>query len=512
MIIYAQTARNFLFLLGIPLLSAFTTRQYERPSEAESADHPNILLILADDLGYGDLVSYHLTSKVPTPNLDRLAAEGIRFTNAYCPVAVCTPSRYSLMTGRYAWRSWKKSGVMANYEPSLIEKGRLTLPKMLQQAGYETAGFGKWHLGTTFPTTDGKPPVGYGKFQDDNNGANLDFSRALTDGPIDHGFDHWLGFSCASECWIFQNDRVMGAIIHDLYTIEAAHGKEQLQHIPLAGYLPFITEKSIDYIQSRTEKENPKPFFLYFAPYVPHIPLTVSADFIGKTQAGAYGDYVHELDHYIGQLLATLDRLGLSDNTLVLFASDNGSQFLSTSPEDDAKKASNSPLDILKEIPLDAHRPNFPFQGNKWTAYEGGVHTPLIARWPGHFPQGKTSSQLIALNDVLPTLADLLGQPLTDHAAEDGYNLLPAFYGKKIKNGARETLVVQSSGKDFGLRWGKWKYIKGAEKQTTSPNDPICELYDLSSDPGETHNLYLKEPKVVTKMQAMLTEIMQDSQ
>lgn len=502
-------ARSFLCLISFPVMAGFSTLQAQGQSKSALAGNPNILLILADDLGYGDLGCYQSASKVPTPNLDRLAAEGIRFTNAYCPVSVCTPSRYSLMTGRYSWRSSKKSGVMANYEPSLIEKDRLTLPKMLREAGYETAGFGKWHLGTTFPTTDGKAPVGYGKFRDDNNGANLDFTKPLTDGPTGHGFDHWLGFSCASECWIFKDDRVMGALIHDLYTIEAAPGKDQLQRIPLADYLPFITENSIDFIQKHTEKKDKKPFFLYFAPYVPHIPLTVSADFLGKTQAGAYGDYVHELDHYIGMLLAALDRLGLSENTLVLFASDNGSQFLSTSPEDDAKQASNSPQDISKAIPANAHRPNFPFRGTKWSIYEGGVRTPLIARWPGHIPQKRTTDQLIALKDILPTLAALAGQKLPDNAAEDGHNLLPAFYGKKLNRNDTKAIVVQSSGNVFGLRWGKWKYVDG---QTASPKNPPCELYDLSADPGETRNLYLEEPKVVAKMQDMLTELRQGGQ
>jgi len=198
---------------------------------------PNILFIFADDMGYGDLGVYNPDSKVPTPNLDQLANEGIRFTDAYCPVSVCSPSRYALMTGEYPWRSWKKTRVMSNYEPSMINEATLTLPQMLQNAGYQTVGFGKWHLGTTFPTTDGKPPVGYGKFQDDRNGANLDFSKPVSDGPLDRGFDKWLGFSCASECWIFEDKHVMGAIIHDLYSIEAASGTEDLEKIALEGFL-----------------------------------------------------------------------------------------------------------------------------------------------------------------------------------------------------------------------------------------------------------------------------------
>ena len=266
-----------------------------------------ILIILADDLGYGDLGVYNKNSLVPTPNLDRLAAQGMRLTNAYCPVAVCSPSRYALMTGNYPFRSWKKRGVMANYEPSMIDNRDHALPELLQQAGYFTAGFGKWHLGTTFPTLDGEKPAGYGKFRADNNGANLDLSQPVTDGPLDHGFNHWLGFSCASECWIIENNKILAALNHDFYTIEATPNKEHIDLIPMEDYLPNISENVVKFLQQYDRKE---PFFLYFAPYAPHIPLAVSQNFRGKTKAGLYGDYVHELDFYIGKILNALKDKG----------------------------------------------------------------------------------------------------------------------------------------------------------------------------------------------------------
>jgi len=433
--------------LFIALLNAYNV--------AGKTELPNILLILVDDMGYGDLGTCNSKSKIPTPNMDRLADEGIRFSNAYCPASVSTPSRYSLMTGQYSWRTSKKGGVMANYQPSLIEKGRLTLPKMLQQAGYETAGIGKWHLGTEFHTIDGKKPIGYGKFQDDNNGANLDFSQPVIGGPTEHGFDFWLGISCASECWILKNNRIMGAIKHEIYTTPTLPQNDEYKRIQLVDYLPFITEQSINYIKARSEKKNDKPFFLYFTPYAPHIPLMVSPEFLGKTKAGYYADYVHELDHYIGQVINILDSLGLADNTLVLLASDNGSQFISTSPEDDPTKVSNSLSAVNKEIRPNAHHPNFPYSGTKWSISEGGLRTPLIARWPGHFPKGKTSDQLIVLNDIMPTIATLIGTTLPSNAAEDGVSLLPAFYGKKVGKGARESVVLQSNGGQFAIRWDK---------------------------------------------------------
>jgi arylsulfatase A-like enzyme len=459
---------------------------------------PNILLVLADDLGYGDLGVYNAHSKVPTPHLDRLAAEGIRFTDAYCPSSVCTPTRYSLMTGEYAWRSARQKGVMANYEPSLIRKDQVTLPQMLQQAGYKTAGFGKWHLGTTFPTTDGQQPVGYGKFHDDRNGANVNVWGDISDGPLDYGFDHWLGFSCASECWVFQNNKIMGAIKHDLYNIDAALDTDHLIQIPLANYLPFITEKSIRYI--REQATTHEPFFLYFSPYVPHIPLAVSPEFLGKTQAGTYGDYVYELDHYIGELLNALEAAGILDNTLILFASDNGSQFMATSPADDPKKATNSPKDVALPADAHAHYPNFPLRGTKWTIYEGGVRTPLIARWPGQFPKGKVSHELIALNDLLPTLAALLGQELPKGIPKDGFDMSSAFFGGL---GTRDAVLVHASSGVIGLRWDKWKYV-GGNNDTLAVNAPAGELYDLSVDIGERNNLYVQEPEVVKKMQSML--------
>ena len=461
---------------------------------------PNILFIFADDLGYGDLGVYNPNSKTLSPNLDQLAMDGIRFSEAYCPVSVCSPSRYALMTGEYPWRSWKKSGVMANYEPSMIEEGMLTLPQMLQNAGYQTAGFGKWHLGTTFPTNDGEPPVGYGKFQDDHNGANIDFTKPLSDGPLDRGFQHWLGFSCASECWIFEDKQVVGAILHDLYTIEAATGIENLNKIPLQGFLPYITKESINYLKEFKKSGSEEPFFLYYSPYVPHIPLAVDQEFIGKTDAGLYGDYVFELDYYIGQILKELDLLGLRENTLIIFASDNGSQFIATSPEDDKEQVTNSPKDVKKEVNPDSHRPNFPFRGTKWSVYEGGVRTPLIASWAGKIPKGQVSNELIGLNDILPTLAALVGETLSEDSAIDGHNLLSAFYGSKVTSGNRESIVVRGSGNAYGLREGKWKVL--GKYPFVSP----VELYNLEKDPGETNDLAMENPEIAEKLLNQLND------
>jgi arylsulfatase A-like enzyme len=476
--------------------------------KAQVSQKPNIIFILADDLGYGDLKAYNEESLIPTPHLDQLAEESIQLTNAYCPAAVCTPTRYALMTGNYPFRSSNKRGVLGNYEPSLMTQEQVTLPEMLQNSGYTTAGFGKWHLGTTFPTLDGKKPAGYGQFRADDNGANLDLSKPVSDGPMDHGFDHWLGFSCASECWIFEDRMVTAAFLHDFYTTEAAKNKDHIQYYELEEYLPYITDESISYLKQHTSSQNKKPFFLYFSPYVPHIPLAVNEEFRGKTEAGLYGDYVHELDYHIGRILNTLDELGLMENTIIFFASDNGSHFSVAADELPMEEAVNSPFEVDENIEIDQiHYPNGHLRGTKRDAWEGGVRTPFLARWPGHFPAGEKNAALFSLNDMMATLAALLDYDIPTHSAKDSYNLLSVLEGKD--NGLRNSVVVQSSGATYGLRWNQWKYIAEPESENSaSPG----QLYDLAEDESETTNLYTQRPEMVESMKKKLAEIMESKE
>ena len=456
---------------------------------SDSEKLPNIIFIFADDLGYGDLGAYNKESLIPTPNLDKLAAEGISLTNAYCPVSVCSPSRYALMTGTYPWRSWNKHGVLRNYSKSMMEPGQLTLPQMLKDAGYVTAGFGKWHLGAQFPTLDGEKPVGHGTFFHEDNGANIDLSKPVWDGPVDHGFDHWVGFSCASECWVLTNKMVTGTIDHDFYTTEKAQNQEHIRHFGLDEYLPYVTDESISFLKAHSANSK-KPFFLYYSPYVPHIPLAPGKAFSGKTDAGTYGDYVYELDVRIGEILQFVEDEGLSENTIIMFASDNGSTFSLTSRFLDASKTTNNLSGKLfsdeeqalidsNTIPL--HNPNGILKGRKGSIWEGGVRTPFIAKWPGHFPEGKWSDELFALNDVMPTLAAIVGYSLPAGSAQDAYDMLPVLEGNE--NGKRPSVVVQSSGNAFAFRKGDYKFI--LSKDSLKPG----ELYDLANDPSETHNI-----------------------
>lgn len=462
---------------------------------------PNIIIILADDLGYGDLGSYNPNSWVLTPNLDKLAKEGIRLTDAYCPVAVCSPTRFALMTGNYPFRSWKKTGVLANYEPSMMAKDQLTLPQMLQNSGYSTAGFGKWHLGASFPTLDRKRPNGYGKFKAADNGANLDLSLPISDGPVDHGFEHWYGFSCASECWIMDKKQIVAALQHDFYNIDSVPNKDHIEIVPSDQYLARITQKSSQFLERHAQHDKNRPFFLYFAPYVPHLPLAVGKKFRGTTKAGLYGDYVFELDTYIGKLLNTLDSLGLTENTIVMFASDNGSHFEITRPDMDLTKATNSSESTPKKDEYDnGHYPNGVLRGTKRTAWEGGVRTPFIARWPGHFPSNAKSAQLFALNDVMATLASIIGYDLPYDMAVDSYNQLSVLKGQE--EGIRNSVVIQSSGNQFGIRQGQWKYIEPTEDGKQG------ELYNLQDNVSESKNRFGEQPELARELQENLQKIL----
>lgn len=474
---HGQSARVWLasFLAGLlPSLALQAA-----PAIGTPAERPNIVLILADDLGQGDLGCYDSASKVPTPNLDRLAASGTRFTTAYCPVAICSPTRYGLMTGAYPWRSWKKSGVLANWERPMIKDDQLTLPALLRRTGYTTAGFGKWHLGARYPTLDGKPPAGQGAFKARKSGANIDLKAPISGGPLDRGFDRWKGFICASELLIFDGNLACAQLAHDLYPPMEMPGAPQLESIPLAAFLPRVTEWSIEFLRQRIAESHGKPFFLYFAPYVPHAPLAVEKRFIGSTRGGEYGDYVHELDHYIGQILDELKKGGLDRNTLVLFASDNGSQWTRTGKD---------------------HRPNGRLRGTKHQVFEGGVRTPFIASWPGHIPAGATRADLLALTDLFATLAAAAGAdlPAGDDVAPDSFNQWPALLGQTAES-VRQDVLLHSGSHDSGLREGPWKIVQRSGKQA---------LFHLGDDPAEEVNLAAKEPERTARMVERLRELL----
>ncbi len=469
---------------------------------ARAADAPpNIVIILADDLGYGDLGCYNGESKIRTPHIDRLAEEGSRFTDAHSPSAVCTPTRYGLLTGRYPWRSRLKRGVLGPWSAALIEKDRLTLPSMLRAKGYATAAIGKWHLGMTWPTKDGKPPTSR-----DDPYSNVDFTQAITEGPTSRGFDTYFGTDVPNYspfCFI-ENDRTLG-IPTDLSNAEDFN----IRGPAMPGWrsvniLPELTLRAVTSVEQAAEKK--RQFFLYFALTSPHYPVAPAPEFIGKSGAGAYGDFVVQTDWVVGQITDALARRGVAENTLVIFTSDNG-------PEIDGEVV----IGAFDRIQKFGHASMGALRGVKRDAWEGGHRVPFIARWPGHVPAGKVNDQYLILTDLMSTCAAITGSPLPVDAAEDSVNILPALLGGKVKREAGVTVGI--SGKP-ALRQGDWVLIAAPTgRENPAPrgepdwfrdqrgykaHDSQNELFNLREDPQQKNNRASTEFERVASMLALL--------
>ena len=475
-----------------------------------SGNRPNIVLILADDMGYGDLGCQNPQSKIPTPNLDRLAGQGIRLTDAHSPSAVCSPTRYGILTGRYCWRTRLKSGVLWTWDPPLIEPDRLTVPKLLKQHGYATACIGKWHLGWDWPTVDGKLP------KRNSPAKNVDFRRPIANGPTTRGFDYYFGTDVPNfppYCFI-ENDRTVGI------PTEQKPGKmfglpgPMLPGWKLVEILPGLTEKAVGYIDSQAaasqENGTPRrPFFLYFPLTAPHTPIVPAAEFRGKSGAGTYGDFVHQVDWTVGQVMAAIERNGLARDTLIIFTSDNGS------PGRNGKNASGPTGSVVKEF---GHDPSGGLRGMKADAWDGGHRVPFVARWPGHIGPGTTSDQTVCLADLMATFAAILGTGLPDDAGlpedagEDSYNILPVLLGQQLDEPIRPATVHHSGNGLFCVRQGPWKLILGLgsggfsrpSRVKPEPGGPRGQLYNLADDTAEAVNLYQKHPEVVARLTALL--------
>jgi arylsulfatase A-like enzyme len=479
---------------------------------------PNIVLILADDLGYGDVRCYNEQSKVPTPNIDRLAAEGMRFTDAHSPATVCTPSRYSLMTGQMAFRVPNGGTIFQGTGgPSLIAPSRLTLPAMLKKQGYATAAIGKWHVGLTFRDKAGKE-IHSGKSEDV---LRIDYSRRIEGGPLDHGFDHFFGTACCPGTdWLY-------AFINGDLIPAPPNGpidKSKLPRHPYAndcrsGYIApdfsieevdmLFLKKSRDFMEQHQRASPNKPFFLYHATHAVHLPSFAAPEFKNKTQAGPHGDFIHEFDHIVGELMNDLRRLGIADNTIVLLSSDNGPETTS----------------VIHMRADHAHDGARPWRGVKRDSWEGGHRVPFIVRWPGKVKPGTISAQLTSLTDIMATVASIIGSELPEDAAEDSFNMLPAWLDEHATT-IRPYLLVQAfAGKrTLSIRRGQWKYLdhpgsggndydKGQLKSFSLPETgprTAGQLYNLETDPGEATNLYFKHPEIVTELKALLDKSMKE--
>jgi arylsulfatase A len=467
---------------------------------------PNIVYFLCDDLGYGDVGYLNPRSRIPTPNIDRLATEGVRFTDAHDPTAVCTPTRYGILTGRYCWRSRLKRGVLAPWGETLIEEGRQTVPAMLRQHGYHNAAFGKWHLGLRWATLDGGRPF----FKDGK--TNVDFSKPVAAGPITRGFDYFFGMDAPNYppyCYI-ENDRLLGnpSSVFQGGGMEPpanrAFGPIDSRPGPsLPGWkqedvLPELAQRAARYIE-RCAKQPETPFFLYFACTGPHTPIVPAAPFQGKTKVGPYGDWVHQVDSTAGQILAALDRAGVAGDTLFILTSDNG-------PERFA-------YERIREF---GHYSMDSWRGVKRDAWEGGHRVPFLARWPGRIRAGSASGEIICHTDLMATAAAIVGHRLPNDSGEDSYNILPALTGERLDSPIREATVHHSASGRFAIRQGPWVYIDSPtgddnrepgwfqEERGYRPHSFPGELYNLADDPAERTNLYTAQPARVEALKKML--------
>lgn len=478
---------------------------------------PNIIFILADDLGYGD-VGFNGARKVRTPNIDRISEEGMRFSNAYSPHSVCTPTRYALMCGRYAWRTWNGHITVWANDPLLIDTTRVTVPKILKSVGYKTAIIGKWHLGFGDPAAEGWDII-----------KGPDYNEELRPGPLEVGFDYFYGIPHTGQKpnVYIENHEVQGLHTGDNMQIVldskwkdrpsyldrigvpdhrfTGNENARYQHNDLAVHL---TGKAVDYI----DRQDDEPFFLYFAHRNTHAPLKPNAKFEGTSEIGVYGDFVNEFDWSVGEVLNALDRKGLSENTIVVISSDNGGV---TDYRD-----SNFIL-------VNGHKVNGPFFGQKTEAYEGGVHIPLAVRWPKKVEAGTSSDAIVGLNDFLATLAELNEITLPWNAGEDSFSFLSELLGTRPERPRRESIVVDATSGLMGIRRGAWKFISGQggggvhwnkqENLLMMPHEwnfdwdadnPPGQLYNLATDPSETDNLYYQHPEKVVALRAELRDIL----
>jgi arylsulfatase A len=494
--------RAFFLLVNLAFAALLSTVQ-------AAPNRPNILILYADDLGYGDLGCYNSASKIPTPQLDRLAAQGMRFTDGHSSSGICTPSRYAMLTGRHHWRDFH--GIVNALGASVFPPERLTLPEMLRAKGYATAAIGKWHLGWNWDAIKrpGAKPRGEGRQQVWGPEA-FDWSKPIPDGPLAHGFDYYFGDTVINfppYCWI-ENDKVIAAPDTLMDTSKwkpIKEGNWECRPGPMiTGWDPYqnipeTTRRGVQYIHSR--KDSPQPFFLYFAYPSPHAPIIPNDRFDGKSEAGPYGDFVYETDDSIGQLLRALEESGQAENTLVIFSADNGPEHYAYARDEHF-----------------GHWSSHPLRGLKRDIYEGGHRVPFLVKWPGVIQPGRVSDSLVSQIDLMATLAAALGYDLPADAAEDSHDLLPLLQGEV--ESVRCTHIHNTSAGRYAIRHGDWLLVDSKDGYVSrrdaawetrhgySPDDdgPV-ELYDLKTDLPQRQNIAAAHPEKVAELQTLLKRI-----
>jgi arylsulfatase A-like enzyme len=461
-----------------------------------ASDQPNVIFILADDMGYGSVAANNPECTVPTPALDRLVKEGMNFTDAHSGSSVCTPTRYALLTGRYAWRTGLKTGVIWSWYPALIEPDRLTVGKMLQEKGYRTAMVGKWHLGLDYTDKNGMNLAEANKFNERQlvfcgdlhapsaprykpSSDSIDFTKPVGGGPVDCGFDSWFGVDLPNmPPYVFIKDRELQGIP----SIPKPKGMYGVSGPMLPGWsleavLPRLADEAAAFVTAQAKSD--KPFFLYYSLTSTHTPIAPSKEFQGKSGLNAYGDWLMETDWAVSKVLDALDRSGQADNTLVIFSTDNGP----TEPKF---------LNDLKSKGCDlTHQ----FRGLKRAVYEGGHRVPYIVRWPGVTPAGSSCEEPISLNDFMATMADLTDYDLPVNAAEDSFSILPLYQGKSA--GEHPALIHHGFWGSFAIRQGDWKMVFEYDVKT---KEFTRELYNMKDDVKETQDVMGQHPEVAKKM------------
>ncbi|MCL3779486.1 sulfatase [Prolixibacteraceae bacterium JC049] len=456
---------------------------------------PNIVYILADDLGFGDVSCLNPHSKVQTPAIDNFAKQGITFTNALTASSVCTPTRYTILTGRYSWRGSLKTQVIEAHEPEVLERGRATVASMLKKQGYNTACIGKWHLGVNFSKIDSTKPLVEGKRWNIKSSANIDYDKDVTGSPTYHGFDYGYiipgSLDMFPYCYI-ENGHILGNIERRQYGMTKQENRglnyrdgdtaKGFEHEDVLGH---FTQKVTSTIADLAKKE--EPFFVYFPMTAPHTPWVPTEEFRGKSKAGYYGDFVAMVDAMVDKVLKSIDDAGVRENTIVIVTSDNGSDRM--------------PHEIKK---FD-HDSNYGRRGRKAGYYDGGFHVPFMVRWPGVIQPGNSTNKTICSVDLYATLAEMLNVPVGNNTAEDSESFLSQLTGKASSPSQREALINHSFWGTYTIRKGDWKYIdlKG-NYETTSEKG---ELYNIKSDVMESKNVLEQNPQVGQEMRTLLEKI-----
>ncbi|NJB87208.1 arylsulfatase A-like enzyme [Lewinella marina] len=501
--------RTYLLKAGLPLACAILLLLAFGGADSPPPP-PNIVIIYADDMGYGDLGCQNSDSKIPTPYLDQLAAEGMRFTDAHSSSGICSPSRFALLTGTYHWR--RQHDIVNSFGPPFFREGDVTLPQLLNEGGYTTACIGKWHLGWDWNFT--QPPSGeamqWGKLREVYRPEDIDWERPVGGGPLARGFDYYFGdgtINFPPYTWI-ENDRVLetptAMMDPDSVGYDTKEGRWEFRPGPKLEdwnpytVLPTLTEKAVDWIASRDENE---PFFLYFALPSPHAPIIPNDAFDGSSEAGAYGDFVVQTDWVAGQLIDALAERGLDENTIVVFSSDNG-------PEAYAWERARTY----------GHYSMGEFRGLKRDVWEGGHHVPMIVKWPGRVAPGTVSDALISQIDLMATLTAAAGVPLPSGAGPDSRDFTPVLAGQSPAAPIREVLVHNTYASKWGIRKGDWLYIDDASGGHRNPPDFFSTLtgheefdtpgilFNMRQDPAQRVNHYARHPEMVAELEDLLAK------